>query len=194
MNPLTNLEQILAALGKEYRSMDAPVSLKVSLIEKTYRLRKERLPNYRWLWISGLSFTALVACIVAITSRYADRPGQPVLPSILNAQTTPSITMPQAPQPATSTSTQKAASQRVKAAITKHKQATDKTQPQDFLALPSSEGLPTPTAASLVRLRIRTASLQQYGLNASPPTAPETVLAEFVVGEDGLPRAIRIVR
>jgi hypothetical protein len=59
--------------------------------------------------------------------------------------------------------------------------------------LPSSEGLPASSAASLVRLRIQKASLRQYGLDVPATATSETILAEFVVGEDGLPRAIRLI-
>jgi len=63
----------------------------------------------------------------------------------------------------------------------------------DFLPLPASEGLPPTSAVSLVRMRIATGALQQYGLDVPEGAASETLLAEFVVGEDGLPRAIRII-
>ena len=62
------------------------------------------------------------------------------------------------------------------------------------MALPVSEGLPVAAELSVVRVRLRGRDLQQYGLQAPADTAAQTLLAEFVVGEDGLPRAIRIVR
>jgi hypothetical protein len=43
-------------------------------------------------------------------------------------------------------------------------------------------------------MRIERDCLRQYGLDVPPTLAPETILAEFLVGEDGLPRAVRIVR
>jgi len=47
---------------------------------------------------------------------------------------------------------------------------------------------------SVVRVRVRGSELRQYGLEAPPDAGAQTLLAEFAVGEDGLPRAIRIVR
>jgi hypothetical protein len=63
----------------------------------------------------------------------------------------------------------------------------------DFIPLPASEGLPQAYALSLVRMRIEQSSLQQYGLEVPAENASRTLLAEFAVGEDGLPRAIRII-
>ena len=64
----------------------------------------------------------------------------------------------------------------------------------EFVALPASEGLPPAAELSVVRMQLRGSELQQYGLQAPADGAAQTMLAEFVVGEDGLPRAIRIVR
>ncbi|MFC5862848.1 hypothetical protein ACFPT7_11140 [Acidicapsa dinghuensis] len=63
-----------------------------------------------------------------------------------------------------------------------------------FIPLPTSEGLPPANQLSLVRVTLTGSDLQQYGLQAPPDAAARSLLAEFVVGEDGLPRAIRIVQ
>ena len=63
-----------------------------------------------------------------------------------------------------------------------------------FVPLPISEGLPNAAELSIVRIRLRGSDLQQYGLQAPVDALAQTMLAEFAVGEDGLPRAIRIVR
>jgi hypothetical protein len=60
--------------------------------------------------------------------------------------------------------------------------------------LPVSEGLPPAAELSVVRIRLRGSDLQQYGLETPADAVAQTMLAEFVVGEDGLPRAIRIVQ
>jgi len=65
--------------------------------------------------------------------------------------------------------------------------------PRPFVLLPTGVGLPEPTQAMLIRTRIDTSSLRNYGLADPPAGAPQTILAEFLVGEDGLPRAIRLV-
>jgi hypothetical protein len=75
--------------------------------------------------------------------------------------------------------------------------ANTESQPpleSQFVALPASEGLPPATAVSLVRMRIQQSALQQYGLEVLADSSNETLLAEFMVGEDGLPRAVRILQ
>jgi hypothetical protein len=57
-----------------------------------------------------------------------------------------------------------------------------------------SEGLPPAAQLSVVRVKLRGSDLQQYGLEAPADAAMRSLLAEFVVGEDGLPRAIRIIQ
>jgi hypothetical protein len=64
----------------------------------------------------------------------------------------------------------------------------------EFVSLPASEGLPPAAELSVVRMKVRGSDLQQYGLQAPADAIARTMMAEFVVGEDGLPRAIRIVR
>jgi hypothetical protein len=64
----------------------------------------------------------------------------------------------------------------------------------EFVPLPVSEGLPPAAELSVVRMKLQGSDLRQYGLEAPADAVTRTMLAEFVVGEDGLPRAIRIVR
>ena len=64
----------------------------------------------------------------------------------------------------------------------------------EFVPLPVSEGLAPAADLSVVRIRLRGSDLRQYGLEAPADAAAQIMLAEFVIGEDGLPRAIRIVR
>jgi hypothetical protein len=64
----------------------------------------------------------------------------------------------------------------------------------EFVPLPVSEGLAPAAELSVVRIKLRGSDLRQYGLEAPADAVAQTMLAEFVVGEDGLPRAIRIVR
>ncbi len=64
-----------------------------------------------------------------------------------------------------------------------------------FLPLPYS-GIPT-TTTYIVRLEVPRASLASFGLGsfeAVDLSAPATVLADVLVGDDGLARAVRFVR
>lgn len=63
-----------------------------------------------------------------------------------------------------------------------------------FLPLPGSEALPPPLATSILRMRLPLGDLRQYGFPVPPSSASDLVAADFVVGDDGLARAIRFVR
>jgi hypothetical protein len=63
-----------------------------------------------------------------------------------------------------------------------------------FVALPGSEALPPPMQTSVWRLQLRQEDLLQYGFATAPPMAAGPVRAELLVGDDGLARAVRLVR
>jgi hypothetical protein len=64
----------------------------------------------------------------------------------------------------------------------------------EFVALPGSEMLPPPLETSVLRLRLRKGELRRYGFEIPPPMAGEFIRADFVIGDDGLARAIRFSR
>jgi hypothetical protein len=64
----------------------------------------------------------------------------------------------------------------------------------EFMAVPGSETLPAPLETSILRVRVPKGELRQYGFDVPPPDAGEMVGADFVVGDDGLARAVRLVR
>ncbi len=63
-----------------------------------------------------------------------------------------------------------------------------------FMEVPGSEGLPAPMESSIVRVRMAKGDLRQYGFDVPPAAAGELIHADLYLGEDGLPRAIRLVR
>jgi hypothetical protein len=63
-----------------------------------------------------------------------------------------------------------------------------------LIPLPSSAGLPPPQATSLLRVRLQESELRQFGLEFSEPFSTRYTQVEFVVGEDGLARAVRFVQ
>jgi hypothetical protein len=62
-----------------------------------------------------------------------------------------------------------------------------------FIALPGSETLPVPVAPHILRVRISKGELRQFGFEAPPPMMAEFVRADFMLGEDGLARAVRLI-
>ena len=62
------------------------------------------------------------------------------------------------------------------------------------MEVPGSEGLPAPMESSIVRVRMAKSDLRQYGFDVPPAAANDLIRADLYLGEDGLPRAIRLVR
>jgi hypothetical protein len=50
-----------------------------------------------------------------------------------------------------------------------------------------------PGDASIVRIALHKADLQQFGFQVPPASFADLIHADFLLGEDGLPRAIRLV-
>lgn len=194
MNHSHNLNDVLATLRQEHRSIEAPASMEAHLVEETHRMHPARLSIRTWVWAGGLGLAAAAASIIAIASWNANHPiphpipvahtGSPVAaPNTTQPLTNPSTDVPNAVAPSRATTP------------VKHNRHIQSSTPSDgFFPLPSSEGLPSPSAASVVMMQIHTDALRQYGLELPPTAAPRTIVAEFIVGEDGLPRSIRILQ
>jgi hypothetical protein len=62
----------------------------------------------------------------------------------------------------------------------------------NFVAFPGAEALPDPTEATLVRVRVPQVELRNLGFEFRNRQS-DFVQADFVVGQDGLARAVRLV-
>jgi hypothetical protein len=65
--------------------------------------------------------------------------------------------------------------------------------PAPFVALPGAAGLPEFESGAIVRLELALASLPSYGVDITRAGAESPVEADVLVGQDGQPRAIRLV-
>ena len=212
MKPPIHLDEVLDELRQEHRSVKAPLSLEERLVTQIQRADSNRPSPRVWIWAGGFGI-AMAACVAVVSWLGVNHPGTlaPLahvtpagIPTTSNVPAAPDIPVASGPSRVSidqhvpqipTVTTRRAKAVRHKTSGSNHIDSiADDNTAEDFLPLPSSEGLPAPSAASVVRLRIETASLRQYGLEIPSPAAPENVLAEFVVGEDGLPRAIRILR
>ena len=66
-------------------------------------------------------------------------------------------------------------------------------RPSGFVALPGTAGLPEFESGTIVRVELPIASLPAYGVDISPAANDQPVEADVLVGQDGQPRAIRLV-
>jgi hypothetical protein len=181
-----HLDNLLEDLRREHRSIQPPAALVETLIAHhapdASRSIRPSINSRRW--ILTLATAAVIALAVLLLRPHP-------APPVLQTQTAP---LPQA-KPAAQASLLNTSAQSAYARPHAKRPATQRHQSSagSFVQLPTSTGLPEPTQAMLIRTRIDTSSLRSYGLAPPPPGAPQTIVAEFLVGEDGLPRAIRLV-
>jgi len=64
---------------------------------------------------------------------------------------------------------------------------------EGFVALPAAAGLPDLESGRIIRIDVPVASLPAYGVEVIPDLRRSEVEADLLVGQDGQPRAIRLV-
>ena len=70
---------------------------------------------------------------------------------------------------------------------------SDPVRPAAFVTLPSAVGLPEFESGEIFRMQIPLTSLPAYGIEIAPDARGTAVEADLLVGQDGRPRAIRLV-
>jgi hypothetical protein len=197
------LDEILAEIGRQHRAIDAPDRLEPVLRaaagSRKFAIGIPRL-SFTWTWAAVMILLAAIATAGVIwqTRGSLQRQNQQVRSAPVH-QARPEPILPSAR--VTERQSVQSRSAPVGRAGTDRASLRDSSPKQanwnsldEFVPLPVSEGLPPAAELSVVRIKLRGSDLQQYGLEAPADAAAQTMLAEFVVGEDGLPRAIRIVR
>jgi hypothetical protein len=201
--PKSNLDEVLAELREEHRAVKAPAGLESHLsAEAARRATAWRRAPLRQIWGAGLGAALLALALLGAAewrmhrARSTNEAHAPVaprddshpVPIQEGTATKESAELPTQKRAAGSTSV------RHSHLPAENRDSIDREESlADFIPLPASEGLPPAFALSLVRMQIKQSSLQQYGLEVPADSASRTLLAEFAVGEDGLPRAIRII-
>jgi hypothetical protein len=197
------LDEILAEVGREHRAIGAPKRLELMLSAAAGSRKKAfsvgRL-GFTWNWAMVAILVVAVATAGTIWQiRKRPQPKNQQVQSAPVPQVKVEATLPSAS--ITEKKSVSAKSTRAGRAGTDRASRRDSSQKQaswnsldEFVPLPVSEGLAPAADLSVVRIKLRGSDLQQYGLEAPADAAARTMLAEFVIGEDGLPRAIRIVR
>jgi len=197
------LADILAEIGREHRTTEAPRHLAA-------RLREEERPSIadspswrlqpRWAWGVGLTIVALTICgAIAWQTQRGHQPHNRQNQKVRSIPDSAPVPAPQHVRTAQlygkARTQQTAVRDKIRKATKKESQAdvTEETL-ADFIPLPASEGLPPVSEVSVVRVQMQRSDLRQYGFEVPAELAPMIMQAEFVVGEDGLPRAIRIIR
>ena len=64
----------------------------------------------------------------------------------------------------------------------------------EFVRIPSAIGLPELESGTVLRMELPLTALPEYGLDIAPDAMRTSVEADILVGQDGQPRAIRLIR
>jgi len=147
----------------------------------------------RWIW-AGAAAVIVAAVLTVLTLRPGVKPVTPV------AAHAPAQTNSSAIQPPTATQPQEQAQavppQGAGNLLNSPKPAQDSDTESagDFVPLPDSLPLLPAEEGSVVRVRMRRGSLNAFGLQVNEERAADLIQVEFLVAEDGTPRAVRYVR
>jgi hypothetical protein len=197
------LDEVLEELGREHRAIGAPDSLQRVLYAEA-ESRKAAIGNHRAQFAWASAAVAILLAVVAAAG-VIWRSLQTHQPQTQQAHSLPAPQVSPGPlhtSPGTARPIVEPKAGPVREAVKARAPLRHSSPPEAptsssldaFVPLPVSEGLPTAAELSIVRIRLRGSDLQQYGLQTPADSLGQTMLAEFAVGEDGLPRAIRIVR
>ena len=63
----------------------------------------------------------------------------------------------------------------------------------EFITIPAAAGLPPIESATIVRTELPLSALPEYGVQILPHAARAAIEADLLVGQDGVPRGIRLV-
>jgi len=198
------LDEVLAEIGREHRATGAPDSLERVLCAAAGSRKdsiRTRGARFAWAWAAAVVLLAAVATTGIIWQTRRSHP-----PQDQQARSVPAPEVRHEPMLSSSQVSGQRGVQPKSAHIRETRttrvplrgpsppEVATRSSLDEFVPLPASEGLPTAAELSIVRMKLRGSDLQQYGLQAPADALAQTMLAEFAVGEDGLPRAIRIVR
>ena len=178
-NQFDELETVLAELRQRHRRLEAPAHLAVVLSTATYASQSQLRPRMRWrVWAIA------AAVLIAVVAWRADRAALPGARRPLETRL--------AAAPESYPAAGKAAP--AMSGASPAKIVAPKETMIGFVALPGSAGLPPPVDISVLQLRLRKGELRRYGFDIPPSSDAEFVRADFVIGDDGLARAVRFLR
>lgn len=143
----------------------------------------------RWRWASAAAAVLVAAAVTWIPSdppRSVPAPAPPKPRETATQAPAPQETAP-LPTPPRATPPARPARRPERAAA-----ADPGPQFAGFVALPNAAALPYFESGHIVRIELAITELPSYGLDLPPDAAPAAVKADLLVGQDGLPRAIRL--
>jgi hypothetical protein len=193
------LNEVLKELRREHRGITAPESLEARLRAAaraagpaTEPVAVPRAPSmnlWNWRWGFGLAAAVILGLVIWGAERRADAPVQQARVETNSNRGTEGV-VPDATVHDASPADHDSSGDVVRPP--ERRRRAEVVTP--FMELPGAEALPTPVESSIVRVRMAKGDLRQYGFDVSPAAANELIHADLYLGEDGLPRAIRLLR
>lgn len=187
MKQKEQLDEVMAELRREHRQIEAPLFLETRL-RSAVREARPAPGRLSWRW----SYVIVVLAILGWAIWDVHRSVLPsVFPRDLQArQEQPKPVTPGRKSHVPPVNKKLVSQNHAHARVHRHAVETA----SDFMALPESEVLPEPSEASVLSLWVPKSELRRYGFDVSPSVAAQSVRADFLVGEDGLARAVRFVQ
>ena len=174
------MEERLARAFDELHAAAAPGARRRRVVERA-----------AWRPLAAAAVLALLA--TGLWNRMGSRPLVPVTPApppSRIAAPPPPVATPGSPPPAAAPAPVPAPRQRPPGR--RARPVEDTSHLAGFVALPEAAALPAFESGRIVRVEVPLASLPAYGLDLVPDATPTRVEADLLVGQDGLPRAIRL--
>jgi hypothetical protein len=182
----------LRELREAMTDMNAPESVEHAAMaafrsENSLRRKPLRLPIWRWAAAACLVAAALVGILQLSEPERPEvaadlpKPPAPVAPAVIPEPRRPAVVARSRPVPA------KRPQRRVMQPPEEDETATA------FVALPYAPPLAPAEDQHLVRVRLPRGAMRQFGMVVREDRVQEPVQADFLLGQDGVARAVRLV-
>ena len=194
----------LQALAAEAQEWKAPAAMEERLLTALAAQHGRDQPVVRpasaHRWRYALATAAVLTLAVwGIREAVKPKPESPRISALPGEATTPvpaERTAVATPVPATSqTPAAPTAGRRAATARSANpRTAISRTAtPVEFVRIPSAIGLPELESGTVLRMELPLTALPEYGLEIAPDAMQTSVEADILVGQDGQPRAIRLI-
>jgi hypothetical protein len=172
--------QALAALAESDREKEAPAQLEARLL---VAFRSRRRSGRRWVAMAAIAAALVIALLL-----WPNRAPKPVFRAVQPVPQAPDTTRP-APVAVTNIA-------RAPRKTTRKVAVVGQLQPREVVTdfFPLLNPAPSFERGQMLRVQLPAAAMQTVGLPVREEHLNDLVQADVLVGEEGMPRAIRFVR
>ena len=197
-----DLSAALQALAAEAQDWTAPAAMEQRLLAAFAAQQAHELPvvtraaanRWRYALATAAVLTLAVWGIREAGKPEAEKPRKHELPGKASAPVaadSKAVPSPASAKP--SASAKASAFAKPTADKTADKMAGKPANPVEFVRIPSAIGLPELESGTVLRMELPLTALPEYGLDIAPDAVRTSVEADILVGQDGQPRAIRLI-